>query len=594
MNPNHLQLLKEAQVLDLSGKALEASVAYQAFLDLEPGHADAWADCAGQLLRLGKVEEAKKACEAALAIDPRQASARINLGCILMRQERMPEAEGQFSSVLRLEPGRLDARLFLVECLLNRQDLVNARLELDVANQPGAMNGRYAVLRTRQAGLWTALSSALFELEQFGEAEAACQTALLLDPDLPLAKSTLGAIRMAQGRLQEAEGMFRQLLADHPSDESIQLRLISCLTRMGNLPLADQEIRNVLQQEPQNLIVHSSVMGTYYDLGRWPEFRAEIERFRKADPASDYPDWEQSFVDLLHGDMPQGWEKYEARLRLPKEWWPQRSFPRPAWDGRPFAGKTLLLWPEQGLGDLLMVFRYLPLVKALGGQVILEAPRTLTGLAATCKGVDILVPFGAPPPPFDLQASLLSLPWLFRTELSTIPAEVPYLDVPEQVPHRQELLDSLGLARGCTRIGLVWAGSPVNSRNLERSLPPTALAPLAALRDVAWFSFQVGKEELPPLPNLIPLAPLLGNFSDTAYALSGMDLVITVDTAVAHLAGALGIPTLLLLAFQADFRWLLERDDSPWYPSMRLCRQPAYGDWASVVQKVIADLSGDG
>jgi hypothetical protein len=362
---------------------------------------------------------------------------------------------------------------------------------------------------------------------------------------------------------------------------------------MGNLTLADEEILAVLQQEPKNLIVHSGVMGTYYDLGRWAEFRAELERFRKADPASDYPDWEQSGLELLFGDMSQGWARYEVRLRLPKEWWPQRSFMQPAWDSGPFAGKTLLLWPEQGLGDLLMFIRYLPLVKALGGHVILEVPRTLMGLAATCKGADRLIPFGAPLPPFDLQASLLSLPWLFRTELSSIPAEVPYLDVPDQVPHRQALLDCLSLAQGNTRIGLVWAGNPVNSRNLERSLPPVVLAPLAALRDVTWFSFQVGREELPPLPNLIPLAHLLGNFSDTAYALSGMDLVITVDTAVAHLAGALGIPTLLLLAFQADFRWLLERDDSPWYPSLRLYRQPAYGDWNSVIRRIVSVLTQD-
>ncbi len=591
MNPNHLKLLQRAQILELSGKALEASAAYRAFLNLEPEDAPTWTDYAGQLLRVGNLQEAQSACEAALAIDPRQASARINLGCILMQQERIREAEGQYKSVLSLEPGRLDARLFLVECLLKRRDLVNARLELDEANQPGAMSGRYAVLRTRQAGLWSVLSSALFELEQFGEAEAACQTALLLAPDLPLAKSNLGAIRMVQGRMREAEGMFRQLLVDHAGDASIRLRLISCLTRMGDLPLADQEIRTVLQQEPHDLIVHSSVMGSYYDLGRWPEFRAEIERFRKADPSSDYPVWEQGFIDLLFGDMPLGWGKYEARLRLPKEWWPQRSFMQPAWDGGAFAGKTLLLWPEQGLGDLLMFVRYLPLVKALGGQVILEVPRPVMGLATTCKGADILVPFGAPPPPFDLQASLLSLPWLFRTELSTIPAETPYLDVPEEVPHRQELLDALGRACGSTRIGLVWAGSPVNSRNLERSLPPIALAPLAVLSDVAWFSFQVGREDRLPLPNLVTLAPLLGDFSDTAYALSGMDLVITVDTAVAHLAGALGIPTLLLLAFQADFRWLLERDDSPWYPSLRLYRQPSYGDWESVIQQVVADLS---
>ena len=294
----------------------------------------------------------------------------------------------------------------------------------------------------------------------------------------------------------------------------------------------------------------------------------------------------------MFGNMPVGWERYEARLKVPGELRLQeRGFAQPAWQGEPFHGKTLLLWAEQGLGDALMFIRYLPLVKALGGRVFLETWPTLMGVAATCAGVDSLVPKGAPAPQFDLQASLLSLPWIFRTDLSSIPAEVPYLNVPDDVPHRQPLLERLASASESTRIGLVWAGSPGHVRDFERSVPVAALAPLAALSGVTWFSFQLGKLEIPLLPNLISLAPFLKNFSDTAYALSGMDLLITVDTAVAHLAGALGIPTLLLLSFQPDFRWLLDRNDSPWYPTVRLYRQSAYGDWGSVIQQVLQELT---
>jgi hypothetical protein len=311
------------------------------------------------------------------------------------------------------------------------------------------------------------------------------------------------------------------------------------------------------------------------------------------DPDQAFLDYEESFLDLLHGELRQGWERYETRLRLPGDLHPQRTFAQPAWNGAPFAGKTLLLWAEQGLGDTLMFVRYLPMVKALGGRVILEAQPALMALAATCGGADLLVPRGAPLPAFDLQASLLSLPWLFRTDLASIPAEIPYLNVPAKVTHRQALLDLLTQAQECSRIGLVWAGSPGHVRDAERSLPVSALAPLAALPGVAWFSFQLGRTEVPPLPGLIPLAPWLQDFSDTAYALSGMDLVITVDTSVAHLAGAMGIPTLLLLSFQPDFRWLLKRDDTPWYPSLRLYRQPTYGDWTSVVQQVVRDLTQD-
>ena len=332
--------------------------------------------------------------------------------------------------------------------------------------------------------------------------------------------------------------------------------------------------------------------GIYYNLGLWAEFKAEIARFWKVDPGSAYLDFEQSLMDLLFGNMPQGWERYEARLQVAeelrlKEW----TFSQSAWQGEPFVGKTLLLWAEQGLGDALMFIRYLPLVKALGGRVLLETWPALIEVSETCQGADLVIPMGAPRPPFDLQASLLSLPWLFRTDLASIPADVPYLDVPDEIPSRAALLERLALAQGDTRIGLVWAGSPGHVRDVERSIPVSTLAPLADLAGVAWFSFQLGRQELPPLPNLVSLAPFLKNFSDTAYALSGMDLLITVDTAVAHLAGAMGIPTLLLLPFQPDFRWLLERDDSPWYPSLRLYRQPAYGDWASVLRQVVTDLT---
>jgi hypothetical protein len=204
--------------------------------------------------------------------------------------------------------------------------------------------------------------------------------------------------------------------------------------------------------------------------------------------------------------------------------------------------------------------------------------------------VDQVIPHGDPLPPFDLQVSLLSLPQVFATELGSIPAEIPYLGVPERVPNREPIVRILAASAGKVKVGLAWAGGTTYKRDNERSLAAGALAPLGVLPGVAWHSFQVGAEQAVPLPGMVPLAPLLSTFSDTAYALSGMDLVISVDTVVAHLAGALGIPTLVLLPFAPDFRWLLHREDSPWYPTLRLYRQPLPGDWAAVIGKVLADL----
>ena len=591
MNPTHVKLLHKAQALDRSGKAAEAATAYRAFLRLQPGHASAWADYAGKLLQLNRLEEAQQACDAALRIAPQTLSARINLGCVQMRQGHLNEAEYQFRSVLMVDSHRFDARLCLGECLLNKRDLEKIWDVLTEGIPQGSTNAHYAPLRPRHAELWAIFSTTLYEAQQWEDAEKACRAALAIDPHTFMAQANLGSIRMAQSRFEEAEAFLRRLVADHPQEEAARLLLITCLTRIGDLASASQEISKAIQRNPTSLAVHNSVTGTYYNRGRWAEYRAEVERFRKADPTSAHPDWEQGLVDLLFGNMPQGWERYEARLRLPPESKQQRSFAQPAWSGGSLAGKTLLLWAEQGLGDTLMFLRYLPLVKARGGRVFLEVQSALVEVALTCAGADVVIPKGATLPPFDLQCSLMSLPWVFKTELATIPADIPYLDVPETVPHRQVLLECLNQAKEQTRIGLVWAGRPGYGRDFERSLPAATLAPLAALPDVAWFSLQLGKQDLPPLPNLTSLAPLLENFADTAYVLSGMDLVITVDTAVAHLAGALGIPTLLLLSFQPDFRWLLEREDSPWYPSIRLYRQPDYGDWKSVVARILNDLT---
>jgi tetratricopeptide (TPR) repeat protein len=593
VDPKHLKLLQKAQLLDRSGNNLAAANAYKEFLDREPGHADTWADYAGMLLLLGKPREAEAACSMALAIDPHHAPAKINQGSLLLRQGRLEDAEIEFRSVLVTEPERMDARLFLAQCLLNKQDLEKARLVLEDAKRLWTANGRYSGLRTNFAELWALFSTALRDKQWLDEAEDACATALQLDPLNFRARANFSSIRMMQGKLDEAEIHIRRLMADHPKDEKARLLWITCLTWKGDSASASREIATVLQREPESFLVHKSVMGPYYSLGLWTEYRAEIERFRRVDSSSAFVDYEESFVDLLSGNMRQGWERFEARLKVPRDLRPQRSFAEPAWNGEPFAGKTLLVWSEQGFGDTFMFVRYLPLVKALGGRVLLETQPALLDVAATCKGVDLVLPQGAPLPPIDLHISLMSLPWIFRTDLASIPDAVPYLAVPKSVPHRHELLEQLAVAQEGTRIGLVWAGSPSHARDIERSLSGRALAPLKALPGVSWFSLQVGGQDAPPLPGLVALEPLLQSFSDTAFALDSLDLLITVDTSVAHLAGALGIPTLLLLTYQPDYRWMLNRHDSPWYPTMRLYRQPAYGDWDSVVQQVLMDLTQD-
>ncbi len=449
----------------------------------------------------------------------------------------------------------------------------------------------YLALEPRHGDVWADYAGQLLVLRQSQEAEAACGKALALDPRNLSARINLGCVHMQEGQWEAAFGQFRAVLAVDSKRVDARRALAECLLKAGRQDLAEQELARVIRQDPRSLEAHQLLGHIFYSQGRWGDFQTEIDRYRALDPSCTYLEFEQGFLDLLFGRMPQGWKGHEARLRIPGLVGPVRTFSQPAWQGESFAGKTLLLCYEQGLGDTLMFIRYAPRVKALGGQVILEAQPSLAAVAATCPGVDRVIPRGEPLPTFDLHASLLSLPWLFRTELSSIPAEIPYLDVPPQVPNRQVLSELLALTQGRIRIGLVWAGNPGHKRDGERSIPAATLAPLAALPGVAWFSFQLGRTDAPPLPDLVRLGPLLSDFSDTTYALSGMDLVITVDTALAHLSGALGIPTLLLLTFQPDWRWMLDREDSPWYPSLHLYRQPEAGDWDSVIRRLVDDLA---
>jgi hypothetical protein len=378
-------------------------------------------------------------------------------------------------------------------------------------------------------------------------------------PQMPSGPLGLAAAHARAGRLDEARPLLEDLLQRQPADLAAGNLLIQIL---------------IMQDDPTAL-------------------RREIARRLEADRSIAHLAFERSHHTLLFGDLSEGWIQYESRWEVPGLIQPERHFTQPRWGGEPFPGKTLLLHYEQGLGDTLMFIRYAPLAKALGGRVLVAAQVPLADLVATCPGVDEVIPKGASLPPFDLHLPLLSLPRVFGTELDTIPADIPYLDVPAHVPNRSRLSAALAAAEGRTRIGLVWAGNPKHHNDANRSIPTRALAPLAELREVAWYSFQLGRSA-PPLPGIVTLDPLLRNLSDTAYALSGMDLVITVDTALAHLAGAMGIPTLLLLPLFPDWRWLLGREDSPWYPSMRLYRQPAAGDWDAVLRRIVEDLARPG
>jgi hypothetical protein len=295
---------------------------------------------------------------------------------------------------------------------------------------------------------------------------------------------------------------------------------------------------------------------------------------------------------LLLGNLQRGWAEYEWRFKV-------NDFPSkpllgmPRWDGHTLSGKTILLLGEQGLGDTIQFFRYARYVKAKGRTVFLRCQRELHRLLTGCVDIDRVVLQGDSGPPYDVEIMLLSLPHIFKTSLDTIPHDVPYLHVPQGIG--EQAVAMITRYTKVLRVGLVWAGGIHNPNNINRSFKLDQYNDLLNMAGIKFFSLQKG-EAAAELGSISPdritdLGPYLGDLADTAAAIQELDLVISVDTAVAHLAGALAKPVWTLIPFAPDWRWMLDREDSPWYPTMRLFRQPMPGDWSSVIARVAAQLT---
>jgi len=325
--------------------------------------------------------------------------------------------------------------------------------------------------------------------------------------------------------------------------------------------------------------------------GRFQDSLAELDELATrfaGDPANlAQVRFHQATTLLLLGHLEEGFRLMESRLALAAP----KPMPMARWQGGPLAGRRLFLRPEQGYGDLFMFLRYVPWLAAQGAEVHLEAYFSAQAVCATCPGLRGVLEGELALPADTLQVEMGSLPLCCGTGADRVPAPIPYLSVPAQVPNRAALAEAIqGPGR---RLGLVWAGHPGHLRTHERNLPPELLELLEAVPDATWFSLQKGGGPRPGLP-MVDLAPLLDDYADTAFALSRLDGLISVDTGVVHLAGAMGVPTWVLLPALPDWRWQLERTDSPWYPGMRLWRQTRHWDWPEVMERVVSALAGPG
>ena len=529
-------------VFQALGRYPEAILCYQEALRLDQENAQPYYNLGNALARSGAHEDAITAYREALRRDPANAQAHGNLGSALANLGRFQEAVACLQRALRLKPD--DAEFV--------NNLGTAREGIGRRSEALLCYRRAVELQADYAEAYANLGRLLLEERRPEEARACLEQAIQLKPQMPQPHNNLGAVLEAQGRCEEAVACYRQALRLDP----------------GHAP-AHNNLGNVLRSQ-----------------GRPREAAACYEKALESQPDYAEAHWNRALALLVTGDFEAGWQEYGWRLRL--KGLAPRQFPQPLWDGAALGGRTILLHAEQGLGDTLQFIRYAPLVKQSGGRVLLECQAPLAPLLETVRGVDQVIPAGSPLPDFDVQAPLLELPQIFGTALATIPAEVPYLaGDPKRVARWRRKI----VRPGKRAIGLVWAGNPAHTNDRNRSLPLSCFAPLARLPGVRLFSLQKGPQaaELLAPPAGLRLRDLgqeLADFAETAAAILNLDLVITADTAVAHLAGALARPVWTLLPFAPDWRWLLDRADSPWYPTMRLFRQPRPRDWAAAIEKV--------
>jgi hypothetical protein len=424
---------------------------------------------------------------------------------------------------------------------------------------------------------------------QKGDLEGAIDAqrgAVAADAGVALYHSNLGEMYRQAGRLEEAISEAGCALALEPRNAAVLNNLGIARYDRDEYDEAAACYRRAIELEPSSPRTHSNLGNALLALGQAAEALPLYRRAVALDPG--YVDAHSNLAMglLLTGDFENGWRELEWRHRRPG-----RSRPdAPQWQGEGFAGKTLLVMAEEGHGDSIHFMRYLPATAARGGNLIVAVHRPLVGLTRQLLPKAEVVPMEERLPRFDLWCPLMSLPRVFGTTLETVPAAVPYLAGDPAVAEqwRTRLAGSQGL-----KVGLVWSGALAYGNNARRAIAAERLAPLLGLQGVSWFSLQVGPRaaELDRLPaGVVDLSPELTDFAETAGALLSLDLLISTDTSVPHLAGALARPVWVMLAFVPDWRWMLDRDTSPWYPTMRLFRQPTRGAWDDVVGRVGVEL----
>ena len=510
----------------------------------QPGSAAALCALGGALWQAGQCAEGLARLQQAVQADPGHLESLINLGNALAAAGRPEEAERLYRSVLAVQP----------------ED---------------------AVVHFNLGCAWLAAGDG-------ARAEAALRAALALRPAYGAALNNLGTALRQQGRPAEALACYRRAVELRPDQAGVHGNIGSALLALGRADDALAHLRTAVRMAPDDAEACNNLGGALLALDQAPEAAGWFRLAVRHDPEHCQARFGLALALLAQGQFREGWQHYDSRWRDPAFTADERPFAQLPWGGEePVQGRTILLHAEQGLGDTLQFVRYAPLLRTRGARVVLQVQAPLVALLADLA--DAVIAREAEPPPFDLHCPLMSLPRAFGTGLDSIPAEVPYLRAP---PAHLSLWSARLGERRRRRIGLAISGDPSHPEAAQRSSPAALFLTAFAGVDAELHVLQkdIRAADAPALAALHVHDPLIEDFRDTAALVALMDLVVTVDTAPAHLAGALGVPVWVLLQHGADFRWLSGRTDSPWYPTARLFRQRGYGNWTSVLAEVAAAL----
>ncbi len=419
------------------------------------------------------------------------------------------------------------------------------------------------------------------------------EKAICLNPGNPSCYLNLGNIVHGEGKYEESMEWYEKAIQMNYTDKRKAYNNLGvALTRLGRLKDAAEAFKKSIDLDPLYHEAHNNIGETYKFMGEYDRALESYEQAVRLFPEFVPARWNRSMLYLLKGDFEKGWAEYEWRWQRPNT--PKRKIDAGMpWDGGPLYGKTLFVYEEQGMGDTLQFIRYLPLLKALGGHVIFEVLTPMIRLLESFKGFDRLWVAirnvdTRPTDRFDYHIPLMSLPRIFNTRTDSIPADIPYLTAD---PHLVRIWRKRMESKPGFRIGVVFAGHPEHANDVSRSAFLSSFLPLKELKGVQIISLQ--KEKYEKWTDINPaeffdqdFGEEISDFADTAAIIENLDLVISIDTAVVHLAGALGKQVWTLLPFSPDFRWMIGREDTPWYPTMKLFRQPEPGDWGSIFEKV--------